>query len=312
MHPSLFVGIDVAKDQLDVALAPSQERWQVPNTEAAIAGLAERLRGLAPALIVLEATGGYQVLATTTLAAAGLPVVVVNPRQVRDFGRALGRLAKTDAIDAQLLALFAERVRPEPRPLPDGAAEALNALVVRRRQLLEMLTAERLRLAQAAPPLREPIQAHIAWLRASLDRLDHELAETLRSSPVWREKEDLLKSVPGVGDVLTLTLVAELPELGTLNRRQIAALAGVAPFNRDSGTYRGRRAVWGGRAPVRAALYMGTLVASRYNPVIKAYYERLCARGKPKKVALVACMRKLLTILNAMLQHKTTWSPVHA
>lgn len=303
----VFVGIDVSKDRLEVALRPTGDRWAVANDEPGIARLVERLRGLAPTLIVLEATGGLAVPLTGALAAAGLPVVVVNPRQVRDFAKATGQLAKTDALDAAVLAQFAEVVRPALRPLPDAATQALSALLARRRQLLEMLTAERNRLGSALPPVRPGIRAHISWLERRLADLDTDLAQAIRESPVWREKEDLLRSVPGVGPVLATTLLASLPELGTLTRQQIAALVGVAPLNRDSGAWRGKRRVWGGRAPVRAALYMGTLVATRFNPVIRAFYHRLCAAGKAKKVALTACMRKLLTILNAMLKHRTPW-----
>jgi transposase len=299
---SVFVGIDVSKDRLDVALRPSGDRWAVANEEPGLATLVERVRGLSPTLIVLEATGGLEAPLTGALAAAGLPVVVVNPRQVRDFAKATGKLAKTDALDASVLAQFAEVIRPALRPLPDAATQALSALLAHRRQLIEMLTAEQNRLGTAPPPVRTGIRAHIAWLARQLARTDDDLAQAIRESPVWREKDDLLQSAPGVGPVLATTLLAGLPELGTLSRQQVAALVGVAPLNRDSGTLRGRRRVWGGRAHVRAAL-----TATRYNPVIRAFYARLCAAGKAKKVALTACMRKLLTILNAMLKHRTPW-----
>jgi transposase len=256
---------------------------------------------------VLEATGGFELPLTGALAAAGLPVVVVNARQVRDFAKATGRLAKTDALDAAVLAQFAEAVRPPPRPLPDAATQALSALLTRRRQLLAMRTAEQNRVATAPPAVRREIQAHLAWLTRRLATLDDDLGRTIRESPVWREKDDLLQSVPGVGPGLARTLLAGLPELGTLTHKQVAALVGVAPLNRDSGTWRGRRMVWGGRAPVRAALYMSALVATRCNPVIRTFYQRLCAAGKAKKVALTACMHKLLTILNAMVKHRTPW-----
>jgi transposase len=249
---------------------------------------------------------------TSALATAGLPVVVVNPRQVRDFAKASGRLAKTDALDAQMLAQFAEVMRPQPRPLPDAEARALTALVARRRQLVEMLTAEKNRLLSASSPIRKRVRAHIAWLERELEHTNTELSEAIRHSPVWREKDDLLQSVPGVGPVLTSTLLASLPELGTLTHKQIAALVGVAPLNRDSGTLRGRRTVWGGRAQVRAVLYMGAIVAARFNPVIRVFYQRLQRAGKAKKVTLTACMRKLLTILNAMLKHRTPWRVVEA
>lgn len=308
--PLVFVGIDVSQDRLDVAVRPSGERWAAATAAPAISALVERLRALHPALIVLEATGGLELPVVGALGVAGLPVVVLNPRQVRDFARATGKLAKTDALDAHTLAHFAEVVRPSVRPLPDAATQALSALLTRRQQLVEMLTAEKNRLRTTLPPVRPRLQAHIAWLEQELRAVDEELHTTLRASPLWREKEDLLRSVPGIGPTVSLTLLAELPELGTLDRKKIAALVGVAPLNRDSGTWRGKRMVWGGRATVRAALYMATLVASRWNPVIRAFYQRLCAVGKPKKVALTACMRKLLTILNAMLEHRTPWRPV--
>ena len=245
------------------------------------------------------------------LAAEAVPVVVVNPRHVRDFARATGKLAKTDALDAAVLAHFAEVVRPPLRPLRDAETQLLNSLVARRHQVMTMLVSEKNRLSSAASvAVRPRIEVHIAWLERELDDLDKNLRQTLRQSPVWREKDDLLRTVPGVGEQLSLTLLAYLPELGTLDRRQIAALVGVAPFNRDSGTLRGKRTVWGGRARVRAALYMGALTASRFNPVIRDFYQRLLACGKPKKAALVACMRKLLVILNSMLKHRSPWQDV--
>ncbi len=302
-----FVGIDVAKATLDLALEPGGEVWSVTNDGAGVQELVSRLVPLAPTLIVLEATGGFEAAAVAAIASAGLPVVVANPRQVRDFAKACGRLAKTDAIDARILARFAERVRPAPRPLPTEAAQLLDALLTRRRQLVEMLTAETNRLGLARRPVRRDISAHIRWLERRLGDVDGELAAAIQASPVWRAKDDLLQSVPGVGRVLSLTLLAELPELGRLSRREIAALVGVAPLNRDSGQRRGKRLVWGGRAPVRAVLYMGALAATRANPVIRGFYERLRTSGKPFKVALTACMRKLLTILNAMVRHDTRW-----
>lgn len=310
-HP-VCVGIDVAKAALDVAVSPTAERWTLAYTEREVAGLVRRLTGLHPALVVLEATGGLEGPLVGALATAGLPVVVVNPRQVRDFAKATGTLAKTDALDAAVLAHFAAAVRPTPRPLPDAATQTLAALVTRRRQLVEMLTAERNRLGSAPRVLRAEIQAHLTWLQRRLARLDTDLGQAIRTSPVWRVQDDLLRSVPGVGPVLSATLLASLPELGTLNRKAIAALVGVAPLNRDSGTLRGRRRVWGGRAAVRAVLYMGTLVAVRHNPVLRAFSQRLRAVGKLPKVALTACMRKLLTILNAMLKHQTRWNPSYA
>jgi transposase len=306
---AICIGIDVSKDRLDLAWRPTGERWTAPNTERGIRAICRRLRTPEPTLIVLEATGGLELPLTGALAAAGLPVVVVNPRQIRDFAKATGRLAKTDTLDAAVLAQFAEAVRPPVRPLPDAATQALSALLLRRRQLIGMLTAEKNRLGSAPAPLRTGIRAHITWLEGRLADLDEELACAIRESPLWREKDDLLHSTPGVGPVLARTLLASLPELGTLTRQQIAALVGVAPLNRDSGRFRGSRRVWGGRAHVRAALSMGTLVATRFNPVIRAFSQRLCAAGKAKKVALTACMRKMLTMLNAMLKHQTPWTP---
>jgi transposase len=307
-----FVGIDVARATLDVALRPGARAFAVGNDDAGVRDLVARLRAAAPALVVLEATGGYELGAVAALAAAGLPVVVANPRQVRDFARSTGQLAKTDRIDAGVLALFAERVRPAPRPLADEAAQALDALLARRRQLLEMRTAEHNRLALAIGAVRRPakksLRAHIAYLERELRITDTELGRMVRGSPAWRERDDLLQSAPGVGPVLSMTLLADLPELGTLTRKQIAKLAGVAPLNRDSGTLRGRRSVHGGRASVRAVLYMAALAAARHNAVIRAFYVRLLAAGKPRKVALVACMRKLLTILNAMAKAHARWT----
>jgi transposase len=305
--PSVFVGIDVAQVELVIALRPTEESWTVGNDEAGIAALLRRLRPLAVTLIVLEATGGYERAVVAALATAGFPLVVANPRHVRDFARGTGQLAKTDQVDAALLALFAERVRPEPRPLPDAATHALEALLARRRQLLDMLTAERNRLAHAVPAVARDLRRHIRWLEQRLGHLDRDLDNQIQRTPVWRTKDDLLQSAPGVGPVVSRTLLGALPELGTLTHKQIAALVGVAPFPHDSGTRRGHRRVAGGRAPVRAALYMGALVASRCNPIIRAFYQRLVTAGKPKKVALTACMHKLLTILNAMVRSNTVW-----
>lgn len=304
-----FVGIDVAKAHLDVAVRPAGTHQRVPNTEAGITELQVALQAAQPELVVLEATGGYETLVATTLASSGLPVAVVNPRQVRQFARAVGQLAKTDVLDAQLLARFAEVVRPEPRPLRDAAAQALAALVARRRQVVEMLVAEQQRLGTQPVNLRARVQEHIDWLQDERAQLDKELQTQLRQSAVWRATAELLRSVPGVGPVVAATLVAELPELGRLNRKQIAALVGVAPLACESGTLRGRRIVWGGRAQVRAVLYMSTVAALRWNRVIRAFYDRLRGAGKPAKVALTACMRKLLTILNAMVRSQTRWQP---
>jgi transposase len=266
-----FVGIDVAKARLDIAIRPTADQWTVPNDETGISQLVTRLQDLAPTLIVLEATGGLEIPLAAALAAAGLPLAVVNPRQVRDFAKAVGQLAKTDALDAQLLARFADVIRPTPRPLPEAEAQALSALLARRRQVLGMLVAEQQRLGTALPTVRPRVEAHIAWLRQDLAELDAELHETIHQSPVWREKERLLRTVPGVGPVLSMTLVADLPELGQLNRKQIAALVGLAPLNCESGILRGRRIIWGGRGRVRAALYMSTLVAVKHNPVLRAF-----------------------------------------
>ncbi len=309
--PGRFIGIDVAKRQLDVSERPSGEQWAVTNDAGGLKGLVERFQaGGAIALIVVEATGGYEIAVVAALTAAELPVVVVNARQVRDFARAVGKLAKTDAIDAAVLAHFAEAVRPEVRALPDELTQTLQSWLARRRQVLEMLQTEEQRLAIAGRGLRPQIQQHVEWLRRQLRDVDGELQGLLRASPIWREQENLLRTVPGVGPVLATTLLADLPELGRLNRRQIAALVGVAPLNRDSGQQRGLRHIWGGRAPIRTVLYMATVSAVRCNPVVRAFFERLCAAGKPKKVALTACMRKLLTILNAMMHTRTRWQPV--
>ena len=306
----IFVGIDVSKDRLDVADRPAGEVWQVSYDSRGISDLVERLGEHSPYLVVLEATGGLELTLTGELAAVGLPVAVVNPRHVRDFARAAGKLAKTDALDAQVLAHFAEAMQPEPRPLPDASAQEFRALVTRRRQLVEMITAEKNRLKTATHRVRPQVQGHIRWLEESLEGLDKDLGDLIRSSPLWRAKEKVLRSTPGVGPVLSMTLLSDLPELGVLNRGEIAALVGVAPFNRDSGTLRGKRKVWGGRGQVRAALYMAALVATRYNPVLREFYQRLCAAGKPKKVALTACMRKLLTILNTMVRDHRHWNPI--
>ena len=302
-----FVGIDVSKAQLDVAVRPTGKRWTLPYDQTGIEGLIPQIVDLEPALVLLEATGGLELPLVAALAAAALPVVVVNPRQVRDFAKATGTLAKTDTLDAGVLAHFADAVRPEVRPLKDAETQVLNSLTARRRQVMTMLVSEKNRLGSAIGAVSPRIEAHIAWLEQELSDLDKGLRQTLRRSPVWREKDDLLRTVPGVGEQLSFTLLAHLPELGTLNRRQIAALVGVAPYNRDSGALRGKRAVWGGRSRVRAVLYMGALVASRHNPAIRDFYQRLLAAGKPKKVALVASMRKLLVILNGMLKHGSSW-----
>lgn len=308
----MFVGIDVAKADLVVSLLPPGERFTVDNDERGVRTLVERLRTLTPTLIVLEATGGYELLGVAALAAAALPVVVVNPRQVRDFAKATGQLAKTDRIDADILARFADVVRPAVRPLVDETAQELEALLTRRRQLLEMLQAERNRTGQVFGKgkrgVKKSLKNHISYLERELRMTDTELGDMIKASPVWRERDELLQSVPGVGPVLSRTLLADLPELGQLSRRAIAKLVGVAPLSRDSGTMRGRRFVQGGRATVRAVLYMAALVATKRNAVIRAFYRRLVAAGKPKKLALVACMRKLLTILNVMVRTAQPWT----
>lgn len=304
-----WVGIDVAKAHLDVATWPTRERLQVPRNEVGLGTLAAWLGPRAPTLLVLEATGGLETLVVTALVEAGLPVAVINPRQARDFAKATGRLAKTDALDAEVLAHFGAAIRPEPRPWKDTQAQELTALIQRRRQIVEMLTAEKNRRASAHPRIKPDIDATIAWLEQRLKDHDNDLQRGLQASPLWREADDLLRGVPGVGPVTAAPLLAALPELGTLNRRQISALVGVCPFNRDSGQCRGRRMIFGGRANVRAVLYMAAVAASRCNCVIKAFYQRLRAIGKPPKVALTACMRKLLTILNAMLKTKSPWQP---
>ena len=304
----VFVGIDVAKHRLEVHLRPSGESFTIDYSEEEVAALVERLLPLEPTLIVLEATGGLEVRLAAALAAAGLPVAVVNPRQVRSFARAMGRLAKTDRLDAKVIARFAEAVRPPVRPLPDETTRHLGALVARRRQLLEMLVAERNRRQAADRALHERIDAHLRWLEEALAEIEGDLDGAVRDSPVWRAKEELLRSVPGVGPVSARTLLAQLPELGSLTRRQVAALVGVAPFNRDSGKMRGRRTIWAGRAALRACLYMAAVAAARgSNPVIASFYRRLRLAGKPAKLALTACMRKLVVTLNAMLRTNTAW-----
>jgi transposase len=304
-----IVGIDVSKVSLEVAVIPESSIWSVSNDEEGIGTLMKRIKPLHPRLIVLEATGGLAAAVVVAVAAVGLPVVVVNPRRVRDFAKATGRLAKTDTIDAHVLARFGEAVNPQPRPLKNEEIKHLQALTARRRQLVRMLTAEKNRLGSAPALVKTNIKAHIAWLEQCLGDINGELHKAVKDSPLWCEKDTLLRSVPGVGAVLSLSLLAELPELGALNRKQIAALVGVAPFNRDSGTVRGKRSIWGGRSALRSTLYMGTLAAISFNPVIQAFYQRLCMAGKARKVALTACMRKLLTILNAMMKTHTHWQP---
>jgi transposase len=305
---SAVIGIDVAQAELEIAVAGSAARRVVANTDAGIATLVAEWIPTPPALVVVEATGGLELPLVWALGSAGLPVVVINPRQVRDFARATGQLAKTDRLDAAVLAQFGAVVRPPVRPLPDPTRHELEALVARRRQLVDMLTAERGRLQRARPrAVRQSLQKHIAYLERELRGTEHDLGRLVKASPVWQEADDLLRSVPGIGATTACALIATLPELGQLNRRAIAKLVGIAPLNRDSGVKRGQRTIWGGRAAVRRVLYMATLVATRCNPVLRAFYHRLLAAGKPKKLALVACMRKLLTILNTILHTKRPW-----
>lgn len=305
-----FVGIDVAKDRLDVHLRPSGETFAVARDNRGLAVLVKRLQALAPALVAMEATGGYETVVASALGAAQLPLAVVNPRQIRDFARATGKLAKTDRIDAAAIAHFAEAVRPAARPIADAEAQALGELVARRRQVIEMIIAERHRRRMASQRrVIRAIERHLAVLQAELSELEGDIDGAIRNSPAWQADADLLASVPGVGKATLRTLIAELPELGHLNRRKIAALVGVAPINRDSGTLRGRRTIAGGRSTVRTALYMAALVASRANPVIAAYYAKLRAAGKTGKQALVACMRRLVVILNAILRDRKPWQP---
>jgi transposase len=311
-HPAVrpvFVGIDVAKDRLDVHLLPSGEAFAVPRDHAGLERLAARLDQAAPALVVLEATGGFEITVAAALSGAKLPLAIVNPRQIRDFARAIGRLAKTDALDAQVIALFAERIRPEPRPLADAQAQRLAELIARRRQIVERIGAESNRRRQVrVPELQRDLDRHLLGRQQALARIERDLDDTIRGSPAWRASEELLASTPGVGAVTARTLIAELPELGRLDRRRIAALVGVAPINRDSGTFRGRRRVAGGRRSVRKVLFMATLTAVRFNPPVRALYQRLTQAGRPAKLALTACMRKLLVTLNARVRDGHRWA----
>ena len=304
----IFIGIDVSQDRLDAHVRPSGESFAVARDSGGLAALIERLRAFGPYLVVLEATGGFEVTVAAAVVAAQIPLAVVNPRQIRDFARATGQLAKTDALDAKTIARFAEAVRPEPRPVPDAQARALGELVARRRQIVEMMTAERNRRRQlTSRRLIKSVDRLLVVLQQELSELEQDLDQGIRGTPAWRDRDELLRSVPGVGNVVARTLIADLPELGRLDRKKIAALVGVAPLNRDSGKMRGKRTTWGGRAKVRCALYMAALVASRRNPILKAFYQRLVSAGKPKKLALTAVMRKLLTILNAMVRDNIRW-----
>jgi transposase len=311
MHSeATFVGIDVSKDQLDVAIRPGEVQFRESNSDSGIQALMVHLLSLKPQLILLEATGGYEILAAASLRQAGLPAHIINPRQVRDFARSSGKLAKTDKIDAAVLAHFAEALKPALRPWPDEQQQELAALMSRRRQLVEMLVMEKNRLSMTfSPRVRRSLQTNLQSLKEQLKELEQDLNDFIRQSPIWLEKDQLLQSVPGIGPLTSQSLLAWVPELGTLNRKKIAALVGLAPFNRDSGQMRGKRTIWGGRARVRPPLYMATLAACRVNPAIRIFYLRLLAAGKSKKLALTACMRKLLTILNAILKQHQPWCP---
>jgi transposase len=308
-NPEIFVGIDISKDTLDIGFQPSGQTVQIPHDEPGLAEATRRLRKAAPRLVVLEASGGLETALATALIAAGVPVAVVNPRQVRDYAKATGRLAKTDRIDALVLADFARAIRPEVRPMKDALTRELDEQVTRRRQLVEMRVQESLRLGRASKVQQKSLKSHIAWLDKRIEEIDTDLRRRLRASPAWRAKDDLLRSIPGVGAITSTTLLAKLPELGTLGRKGIAALAGLAPLANDSGKKRGKRVIWGGRAEVRCALYMSTVTAIRCNPVIHTFAERLKAAGKPAKVVIIACMRKLLSIMNAMLKSNAPWNP---
>ena len=304
-----YIGIDVSKDRVDIAVRPSGQIWSTPYEEEEVEKLVARLQALEPATVILEATGGLELTLVAALAAASLPVAVVNPRQVRDFAKSTGQLAKNDRLDAQVLAHFGEAIHPPMRALRDSDTQILGSMLARRRQLVAILM-EKNRLSRALREVRPRIEAHIAWLEQELSDLDGKLRQTILSRPVWRGKDQLLRSVPSVGNQVSMTMLADLPELGSLGRKQIAALVGVAPFSRDSGLHRGKRTTWGGRARVRAVLYMGALVAARRNPVIREFYQRLLAAGKPKKLVLTACMRKLLTTLNSMVKTGKHWDPI--
>ena len=301
------VGIDVATEKLDIALRPGKTFWTISNCESEFPSLIDKLAEFNPDLVVLEATGGLEMPVSSALAAAGLPVVVVNPRQIRDFAKATGRLAKTDRIDADVIAHFGESIKPEIRPLKDEQTRMLTEILTRRRQLVDMLTSEKNRLKTARARIRKDIAQHIKWLEKRIQHTNDELEKQVKQSPIWRKQDEIVTSVPGVGPVLSLALLTGLPELGKLNNRKISALVGVAPFNRDSGKFKGSRSIWGGRANVRSVLYMATLVAVRFNPVLKKFYDRLVHAGEKPKVAIVASMRKLITILNAMVKNGTKW-----
>jgi len=307
METKLFVGVDVSKNSLDVAIGTQKDIITFANDQKGVDSLVKKLRRIDVQLTVFESTGGYELLATSLLAEAGLPVVIVNPRQVRNFAKATGILAKTDAIDARVIARFAEAVKPEVRQLKDHQTSELSALVTRRRQIIEMIVAENNRLRLANKRNKKDIEEHIRWLKKRLDKIETDIGKMIQSSPIWRCKDDILQSVPGIGPVTSASLICDLPELGVLSPKKIAMLAGLAPLNCDSGKYKGRRRIWGGRASVRSGLYMATMAAIRCNPAIKGFYQRLISAGKCHKVAATACMRKLLIIVNAMLRDQTLW-----
>jgi len=311
-HAEQFVGIDISKSHVDIGTYPQAHEQRFDNTEAGITLAVKALLKLSPILIVVEATGGYETPLVAAIAISGMSIAVINPRQGRDFAKAIGVLAKTDRVDAHVLARFAQAVRPEARPQPSAETIGLAALLTRRRQIIEMITAENNRLHMAVPLVAKEIRKHVAWLEKCLKATDGDLDDMVRQSAAWQHKVELMSSVPGMGRVTAIALLAQLPELGGLGTREISGLVGVCPYSRDSGTMRGRRTIWGGRSAVRAALYMAALVGSRHNPILKAFYQRLVASGKPKKVALVACMRKLLVILNAMMKHDQAWHYEHA
>jgi len=309
MSTELFVGIDVSKDTLEIGIYPSLEAYSVPNSDQGRDDLSQRLKALSPQLIVCEATGGYETAVVSRLAAAELPILVANARQVRDFAKSIGKLAKTDAIDAGVIARFAEAVRPELRSIKDQPSQELAALITRRRQIVEMITAERHRLPTTSRRGRRDIELHVRWLRKRLEQIDDQIKRDIHDSPIWRTKDKILRSTTGVGPAMSATLIGYVPELGQLTGKQISCLVGVAPLNHDSGRFRGRRMIWGGRAHVRSVLYMSAVSAMQHNPVIREFYQRLRAKGKCFKVAITGCMRKLLVILNAMLRDQTNWKP---
>ena len=308
MDKDIFVGIDIAKETMEVTIHEGKEHWTYANDEKGLSKLLMKMKRLSPCLIVFEATGGYEMIVAAGLQSRGFPVAVVNPRHIRDFARSTGILAKTDILDAQVIARFAATVKPTPRVLPTEETRKLGVIIMRRRQVVTMIIAENNRFHTADPAVKERIKAHINWLEQELDEINKELRQMVQDNPDWKEKDEILQSVPGVGPNLSTTLLADFPELGNLNRKQTAALGGVAPFNRDSGKLRGKRSIWGGRDMVRTATYMATFSAIRFNPLLKSFFDRLTAAGKSFKTAMVACMRKLLCILNAMLKNRTHWN----